>query len=309
MSRIIGLGNYRETIDTEVPDLKLLLKETLGMSVRRINRFIQLALIGAARCINSTDIKPPADTAVYLASGRGDMEITVEVQRDLFEHGHEPRPLNFINTVSNAASFYIAQSFGLQGRNQFIANRHWAFEVALQSALLDLQLGKTHSALVGAVDVAVSPIDEHRQRLGLSKNAALAEGSHWLWLDNNSLPTPTRGKIECVRHFSDEHELLTWIPSLRNEHAQLICSSGQFMASDVFSSLRKTCDLTQEFIYRSDDAGYYDSQSGGVVADFIESGGLASDIFDSHSNGATLLHLNTDSMQRYIALVARREPA
>lgn len=303
MARIIGMGNYREAIDTDVPDLKPLLKATLGTSVRRIDRFIQLALIGAARCIHSArsvdseqSTQPPTDTAIYIASGRGDMEITVEVQRDLFVNGHEPKPLNFINTVSNAASFYIAQSFGLCGRNQFIANRHWAFEVALQSALLDLQLGKINSALVGVVDVVVAPIAEHRQRLQLGATTALAEGSHWLWLDNGTLPATTLGEIDGVPHFIDQHELIEWIksPSLTPEN--LFCSRGQFMTPEDFSAVHQHDELRQEFIYRDDTMGYYDSQSGGAIAAFIE----------SPYRDARFIHINSDPLQRYIAMVARK---
>ncbi|MFT3929828.1 MAG: beta-ketoacyl synthase N-terminal-like domain-containing protein [Spongiibacteraceae bacterium] len=302
-ARIIGMGNYRETIDSDVPDLKPLLKATLGASVRRIDRFIQLALIGAARCIHSArhidaeqSIQPPSDTAIYIASGRGDMEITVEVQRDLFVNGHEPKPLNFINTVSNAASFYIAQSFGLCGRNQFIANRHWAFEVALQSALLDLQLGNIDSALVGVVDVVVPPIAEHRQRLKLSETTTLAEGSHWLWLDNDTLPATTLGSIEGVYPFIDRQELADWIksPSLAPENQ--FCSRGQFMTPEDFAAVRQHGELQQEFIYRDDTMGYYDSQSGSAIAAFIE----------SSQRDARFLHINSDPLQRYIAMVARK---
>lgn len=303
MARIIGIGNYLENIGTDVPDLKPLLKTTLGTSVRRIDRFIQLALIGAARCIQSAKgIELSSDTAIYLASGRGDMEITVEVQRDLFVNGHEPKPINFINTVSNAASFYIAQNFGLCGRNQFIANRHWAFEVALQSALLDLELGKISSALVGVVDVVVPPIAEHRQRLGLEESAALAEGSHWLWLDNESSSARSLGTVECVRHFADRSELLAWAPTLRNEHSRIVCSGGQFIADDVISVLRESGNCAGEFNYHrhlnnhSGEMGYYDSQSGRAISLFLQS---------SESN-ETLLHVNSDSLQRYMAMVARK---
>lgn len=300
MARIIGMGNYCEAVTADVPDLKPLLKETLGQSVRRIDRFIQLALIGAASCVNSAQANGaelPTDTAVYLASGRGDMEITVEVQRDLFENAHAPKPLNFINTVSNAASFYIAQNLKLSGRNQFIASRHWAFEVALQAALLDLALGKTRSALVGVVDVIVPPLADHRQRLELDPATALAEGSHWLWLDNHSLAASSLGTIESVRTFIDKDELNTWVRSIRSEHIDLFCSGGQFIGVENFLTLRRDNELAQELIYRNRDLGYYDSQSGGVIAEFIQ----------ADNRDATLLHINSDPLGRYIAVLARRE--
>ncbi|MDZ7788067.1 MAG: hypothetical protein U5K73_08125 [Halofilum sp. (in: g-proteobacteria)] len=48
---IRGTGDYREPVEGDTPPrLKTLVQESLGVPVRRIGRFIQLALIGAGRC-------------------------------------------------------------------------------------------------------------------------------------------------------------------------------------------------------------------------------------------------------------------
>jgi hypothetical protein len=299
MPRIIGTGNYCEAVDSDVPDLKPLLKATLGTSVRRIDRFIQAALIGAARCVqsaastNDDAVLLPPETAVYLASGRGDMEITVEVQRDLFINAHPPKPLNFINTVSNAASFYIAQTFKLRGRNQFIANTHWAFEVALQAALLDLQLGKVQSALVGSVDVIVPPNSSHRRRLGLDENTALTEASHWIWLDNNSLMAHDRGMVETLMSFPDRNALLEWLQLRVMPTTNLFISAGQFLAAHDFDLLCGSQTNLQKFDYRQ-QRGFYQSQSGAAITEFL----------NASQSGDTLLHINSDPLGRYTVFVA-----
>ena len=48
---IRGLGGYCEPVGGAAPELGPLVKETLGAQVRRIGRFVQLALIGAARSL------------------------------------------------------------------------------------------------------------------------------------------------------------------------------------------------------------------------------------------------------------------
>ena len=71
---IRGGGDYYFTVSDTPPELGPLVKETLGAQVRRIGRFVQLALIGAARSFNGAT--PRSNTSVYLSSGRGDMEMT-----------------------------------------------------------------------------------------------------------------------------------------------------------------------------------------------------------------------------------------
>ncbi|HEY8540731.1 MAG TPA: hypothetical protein VIL28_17845, partial [Steroidobacteraceae bacterium] len=80
---ISGYGDYVERIDSDdsAADLKPLVTEAIGTPVRRIGRFIQLALIGAGRCAKQVAL--PNDAAVYLGSGRGDLEVTIEVMQSI----------------------------------------------------------------------------------------------------------------------------------------------------------------------------------------------------------------------------------
>ncbi len=50
----------------------------------------------------------------------------------LFRDGGTPKPLSFVNTVSNAACYYVARALKLQSRSNFVCNRHLAFESVLQ---------------------------------------------------------------------------------------------------------------------------------------------------------------------------------
>jgi hypothetical protein len=60
----------------------------------------------------------------------------------------QPKPFEFVNSVSNAAGFYIAQQLGIDGPNLFIGagEQVWAQLQAL--ANLDLQDGLVEQALL-----------------------------------------------------------------------------------------------------------------------------------------------------------------
>lgn len=289
--RIVAWGDYYGAVAEQPPELKTLVKEATGQSVRRIDRFIQLALIGAGRCIGGRAID--ADTAVYLASGRGDMEITVEVMEQLFRAGQPPKPLSFINTVSNAACFYIAQNFALNGRSSFICSRYFAFENALQLALLDLATGVVGSALIGAVDATVPPLHDHRRRLDLAEDTPVGEGSHWLWLSADA--RADAAAIVAVRSCVDRAALLAWIAQLPAAARAGYISGGQFLAAAELQSLQRETGL-QSFDYRAERT-YYDSQSGAAVGAFLTRPGGGS--------AEHLLHINADPDGRYTALLLR----
>ena len=283
---ISAAADYVERIGTAPPtDLKPLVADAVGAPVRRIGRFIQLALIGAGRCAKQAQLA--SDTAVYLGSGRGDLEVTIEVMQALLRDGHAPKPLSFINTVSNAACYYVAQNLKLMGRSSFVCNRYFAFESVLQLAALDLQSG-VRSALVGTVDGVVPPLAGHRIRLGLSGDVEVADATHWIQLRSEPTPT-TLGRLLAAEHFVDRDALNAWLEK-QSIDAGWLLATGQFMptaeASEWSTQLR-----TERFEYRT-ARPYYDSQSGAVIGEYLRSG-----------ETRTLLHLNRDPSERYGVMV------
>lgn len=278
-ARIAGLGDYLSEEGGELTDLKPILKADLGQPVRRIGRFISLALIGAARCLAGKT--PPPETAVYFTTGSGDFEVTVEVMEHLFRDGFPPKPLSFINTVSNAACFYVAKSFGFSGRSTCVGNRAFGFETALQLALLDLKTGAVASALIGSADIVLEPIPTHRQRLGQAAGAPIGEGAHWLWLtadgEGGALP-------EC-RFFGGRDDLMAWVVTF--DPATTVLGLGEGLDGDRFS-------LTCTFDYRV-RRPYYDSRTAAAPSAFLAQA----------KSGETLLHISTDGTGRYAAFTVR----
>ncbi len=291
--QIYAIGNHYHAATEPLPDLKALTQATTGKPFRRIGRFIQLALIGASRCAQSQALPP--DTGVYFASGRGDLELTLEIMTQLFRDGQTPKPLNFVNTVSNAACFYLAQHLGLHSRSNFVCNRYFAFESVLQLALLDLQLGVVESALVGSVDIATSPLNEHRQRLHLPADTPMGEGSHWLWLGPVNAERPRIGEVITAEHFTDRASLLEWV--VRQNINPELCqpAAGQFLSPGDLQYIREATGLRNAFA-DCEERSYYDSHSGAVVSEFLRSSSAATQ----------LLHINADDQKRYSIMWAER---
>jgi len=289
---ITATADYVEQIDEGTPgmDLKPLVTEAVGASVRRIGRFIQLALIGAGRCAKQTQLAP--DTSVYLGSGRGDLEVTIEVMQNLLRDGHAPKPLSFINTVSNAACYYVAHSLKLMSHSSFVCNRYFAFEAVLQLAALDLEGGLTERALVGTVDVVVPPLANHRIRVGLSSDTPVGDATHWIEL-RAERTNQTLAQLVACEQFADRESLQRWLGN-HAEWKDARLATGQFMHTDEASAWSQELNL-QCFDYRT-SRPYYDSQSGAAINAFVQ------------SNESKLLHLNRDPSGRYaVLLLGKRE--
>jgi hypothetical protein len=178
---IAAHSHFYATYDNDEPviELKDALKDCLREPLRRSDRFIQLALLGSARCARGH--KLAADCAVVLASHYGPVSNNAVVQRQLFVDQQVPKPIHFVNTLGNAAGFYIARNLDLAGANHFVSGNHGGFMEALLLSALLLQNG-TSQVLIGAVDEYVPPQRQHRRRIGVADNTPMAEGSHWLLL-------------------------------------------------------------------------------------------------------------------------------
>lgn len=277
---IRGVGDYYAAVEDTPPDLMPLVKQTTGSAPRRLGRFIQLALIGAGRALNGHKSDPK--TGVYLTSGRGDMQVTTDVMQQVYVEGTPPRPLSFINTVSNTACFYIAKQFGLAGRSSFVCNRYFSFESALSLAMLDIETGVATSALIGSVDIALAPLDIHRRRLRLPPETPVGEGAHWLWLEAADA-SDTAPRITSMEFPSSEQALADWIARHSTGPDDTTLAIGQFADANLVHQIAAKSGLAQTFDYRSARA-YYDSQSAAAPSAFLA----------ATPASRTLLHVNAD---------------
>lgn len=202
--RIRAHGMF-EAVAQEPPcPLKPTLRICLPRPPRRINRYIQLALIGAHRCMAQLDASWPGDMPLYMASEQGSVAEAVALMDEIVIHGRSPMPMPFINVSSNMVGYYLAASLGLNGRNMNVARQHGAFGAMLELAGLESAVDSTAPAtlLLGTVAECVWPLAEHRRRCHLPADMPLVEASYWLVVDRIA-----DDKAGPRLHYSRTHDL------------------------------------------------------------------------------------------------------
>ncbi len=150
MIYIHAIGTHNTIPDNKLPDLKIELKVLSGKVYRRIDHFIQLAIIGAHKAVAGLETAP--QTALYMTSGQGDMMVFDRVRRQRYFEKMLSKPVDFVNLSSNTAAFYVASHLGLNGRNLFLAHYHFPVQMTMLLAQNDINLGKEKAILVGGVD-------------------------------------------------------------------------------------------------------------------------------------------------------------
>jgi hypothetical protein len=271
--------------------LKDLVKETTGETVRRVGRFIQLALIGAGRCLQQHAAQ--AETAVYLTSGRGDLETTLEVLTQMVEHGLPPKPLSFINTVSNSACFYVAKQFALQGRSQFVTRCYAPLESALQLATLDLHTDVVRTALVGSVDICTQPLCDHRQRIDVAQDTLVGEGSHWFLLAQRDAADSAIATVDHLVTLADRNALTHWLQQHTAPHASLALACGQHV--DASTAQWLCAQIEHHMLFTVPHTPWYDSHCGNTLGAFLQ-----------QKLAQTLLHIDCDPDGRFTVLQVSR---
>lgn len=293
--KILAVGSYCEAVGPQaegLPELKHLVKESTGRAVRRVSRFVQLALIGAGRCVDGTNLEP--DTAVYISSCRGDTEVTGELLGDLVKRGEMPGPLTFVNSVSNAACFHVASVMGLKGRSNFVTNYNDAITAAFKSAWIDLLRGETATALVGSVDGCSLPLSEHRERIGVTAETVVGEASHWFLLAAENDPRPGLALLHPLGNFPSRESLEAWLIQ-RGLQRNTLFAPGQHLAGADADHFAKVGGFHETFAYR-DPLPHYDSPTGAAIEAFIQ-----------RRSEPAMLHINSDSSGRFsVLLVGRR---
>lgn len=293
--KVLAVDGYCKPVsgaEARLPDLKRLVNESSKVPVRRVTRFVQLALIGAGRCCRGIDVSP--DTAVYVSSCRGDTEVTAGLLRDLIGRNEPPSPVTFVNSVSNAACFHVARALALHGRSNFVTNRYDPITAALKTAYVDIARGETRTALVGSVDACSTPLAEHRQRTQVAEGVVIGEGSHWLLVAGESDPRPALASISSIVNLSSWEKMREWLEAGHFD-GNTVLAPGQHLSEAETSELCELTGITQLFLYRK-TLPHYDSQTGAGIEAFIRHG----------EEARSMLHVNTDPSGRYSLLRVER---
>jgi hypothetical protein len=182
MITIEGVGHYFHRLGTgdRLPSVDARLRPVCREHFRRLDRFIELALLGSGECTAGRTLV--ADCGLYISSGIGPIGTNILVQDAVSRDAKLPMPFNFVNTLGSSAGYYVGKNLGLAGESIFVSRRGGGFGAAIACAIADLESGVVSQMLIGAIEECPLPVQRFRDLVGLPPEAITAEGSHWLLL-------------------------------------------------------------------------------------------------------------------------------
>jgi 3-oxoacyl-(acyl-carrier-protein) synthase len=283
------IHSHGSIVGPPVEDIKTYKQEVARhteLQFRRANRFVLLSLAGAGRCAHGQGVKK--DAAVYLTTENGNLGDTETVLDQIFHNHQFPMPYNFINTMSNTASFYIAQSLHLYGCNLTFSSKQLSFERGLELLQSNLRGGVVAEALIGGVDEACASKSQFEAKVHLPfESFTMVEGSSWLLLKADA--AQALGEIRGIETFKDlaaATDRLRQIPLSRTA----IRSFGILVDERDRRAIAAALPATVEFDHIA-MLGYHDSATATGATAFLE----------RYSSGSWL-HVNKDARGQFVLL-------
>ena len=285
--RSIGLHN---TLPADaVPDLAHELKTLSGKVYRRTNHFIQLAVLGAHKAAHGLHL--PEQTAIYMTSGQGNISVFDQICTQRLIHHMLPRPVDFINLLSNSAGFYVAAHLGLHGKNISVTHHRFPVQMMLTAARNDIVPGKSGAekmVLVGAVDEWIPQQKRAAQLMGVAPETPLGEGSNWMLL--SAEPGNSLGRLEIHPRTLNAKQLDKILASAGA--GTRVSFSFTFPANEA-AAVMKRHRHCRRFRYE-DCCGYYETLSLYVLNRFVsrEKGRLIH--IEGNRNHAMIMMVSND---------------
>jgi hypothetical protein len=251
MTYIHAIGIHSSVPNNELPDLKSELKAMSGKVYRRIDHFTQLAIIGAHKAAFDRELSP--QTGIYMVSGQGNISVFDRVRDQRHIQNQLPRPVDFINLLSNTAGFYVASHLGLEGKNLFLAHHRFPIQMTLLAAQNDVKLGKQRAVLVGGVDEWIPKQELAKKLLGVGESTLLGEGSNWMMISAEA-----KGAVatfDMQPKALDKEALLQYVSALPSGTS--LAFSAHFSDEDAAQFLEANRECSR---YRYEDScGYYET--------------------------------------------------
>jgi hypothetical protein len=266
-------------------ELKDTLKRYTEVHFRRVNKFVILSLIGAHQCIYGRELD--RRTSIYLTTERGNLGDTENVLHQIYRKQSLPMPYNFINTMSNTASFYVSQGLNVEGRNISVSSQNLSFERGLELLAVDLALGLVENALIGGVDEVNLSELHFEKKYGLPYGSVRQlEGSCWLYI--RSAKKGAIGELTAIKSFGSREEAMAWLVS-RPHRQPLYLAFGMAIREDERQIWKKAVRHTHLLDYVNEH-GYYDSSTACGVGLFLKDG------------SGFLTHINKNFQGHYVIL-------
>jgi len=259
MIYIHRVSGYSTTLEDGRCDIKALLKAQSGKTFRRTDRYIQLALLGVGNFVGN--IEP--DTSLFVSSGEGNLSVFNRLRDQQYIDHQPPRPVDFINSLSNTAGFYVGQYLGLRGKNLFLSHHGFPAQMALILAQNDLSLKKQRQILVGGVDELLEPISYTRKFLGVCNDMGMGEGSNWLILSSEK--EGAQAGMDIMPEEIDKESIFALMNSL--DSRSKVAFGMRMPVDDVAAFMEHSA--CSRFNYES-SCGYYETVPLYAINQFVE---------------------------------------
>ncbi len=244
-------------------NIKAECKQVAPAFVRRTDRFIQLGILGIAGIIQQG--KLDSNTPLIMTSGQGNLAVFRRLCVQRYVEKVPPNPVDFINSLSNTAGFYIAKYLGLESKNLNLAQHGFVVENALLMAQASLNSGQSRQILLGGVDEKPDAANLPHQYLDLNLNQRIGEGANWLLISNAK--QGAIATIEVVQEIFSLSEVIAYLRKLPNvEHialSQRIPIEGVEQLTQLLAKPRFNCRANYDF---------YETNILFVVNSFIQEG-------------------------------------
>ncbi len=287
------IHSHGRFIGVPVDDLKYYKTEIARftrLGFRRANRFVLISLAGAARCAHEAGLG--RDASVYLTTENGNLGDTETVLNQIFHLREFPMPYNFINTMSNTASFYIAQSLDLKGRNLTVSSKQLSFERGVELMQSDMLCGAVKEALIGGVDEAVFSRDGFEAKYQRAyNNYNMVEGSCWLLI--RSEKKNAKGEVLPPQSFGDLQQTVRWLAA-QQWRRPLVASFGLLIEPSEKQRLLENLPAARQLNFVG-EYGYFDSAPAGAVTTFVE-----------QNQNAILVHVNKDFGGTFVVMIVQK---
>lgn len=256
----VGMINYKET---EPVDIKAQCKSVAPKFVRRTDHFIQLAILGVEQIKKQVSIE--SNCALYLTSGQGNLGVFQRLCDQRFVEKMPPKPVDFINSLSNTAGFYISQFMGLDSKNSNLSHLSFVVEMALLLAKSDLLLNKEEAILLGGVDQLLTTRDFAHTALGLPRSIELGQGSNWLYLKNS--PVGAIANIDTNNIEMNNEELIHYLSTLSFEKKTMKIGFSPLVSDFIVSDILEKTQYKQ--YHYAQKIGFYETMALAVINHFI----------------------------------------
>ncbi|MGY2573614.1 hypothetical protein [Vibrio sp. C8] len=237
-------------------DIKQECKKVASSYIRRTDRFIQLGILGVS---GIQDLS--TNTALYLVSGQGDLSVFCRSCEQRYIEKTPPKPVDFINSLSNTAGFYISKFLGLDSSNLNLSHQGFVVENALRLSDVKLSLKRESQILLGGIDELPSESSSPHCYLNLNDDVKIGEGSNWLLLskeESNAL-----AQVVHVSEMMDYKGFTRYLESIV-EHSYVAMSDRM---DELSRAKIMACDYLELFDVASD---FYETNMLYTINRFVE---------------------------------------